>query len=531
MGRLTENSWKRTAWVLLGLHLAWRTVRWAQGFPIWGDEAFVAVNFWDRGYGELIQPLEYGQIGPLFWLWLEKAMFDLFGPWERALRLPAFLAGVGSALLFFRLAFRILPMRAAALAVAVFAASYYPVRHGAELKPYSTDLLVALAMFSCAWDWLQSPRNCATWKKATLVTLAVLGPWISLPSMFVAGGCLLVLGVTTFRRRRTARETKSALLGYGLWAVALGASALWMVTAFAGPHAESASWLKEMAMWKPTFPPISRPWELPLWLVKRHCGYMAAYPTGGRDWGSTLSFLLMVGGAVAWWRSNRRTALALLTAPLLFNFVAAALERYPYGGSVRVSLFLAPASCLLMGTAIDSIVRRFARAGGSSAAAGSRGDRGRMSVVVVLAAFAGLGLVRDLIQPHKLESDRLAADFASELAELVQPGDRVLGYSWYRAPNEPGFFEQAGSLARLRFQLRRALPVEVEWDAPLPEAGGGRVWLFNYRDDNQSNTPFDVEAAAAYREAWVEQRGPAEEHGLRVFRDPEQVELFLLPRG
>ena len=55
---VTEASWKRVAWALLGVHLAWRTVRWAQGFPIWGDEAMVAVNFWDAGYRDL--PFPFG---------------------------------------------------------------------------------------------------------------------------------------------------------------------------------------------------------------------------------------------------------------------------------------------------------------------------------------------------------------------------------------------------------------------------------------------------------------------------------------
>ena len=423
MGRLSEASWRRTAWLLLGLHLVWRTVRWAQGFPIWGDEAFVAVNFWDRGYGDLVAPLEYGQIGPLFWLWLEKLMFDLFGPWERALRLPAFLAGIGSALLFFRLAFRILPLRAAVLGFAVFAASYYPVRHGAELKPYSTDLLVALAMFSLAWDWLKEAHRCAAWKKVLLVALTVLGPWISLPSMFVAGGCLVVLGVSGLRRGGNGRERRAVLLGYPAWGLALAGSAWWMVTAFAGPHAESASWLKEMAMWTPTFPPVAEPWKLPLWFLERHCGYMAAYPTGGRDWGSSLSFLLMAIGAWRWARRGRGAALALLTLPLFFNFVAAAMERYPYGGSVRVSLYFAPAACLLMGTALDALLRGIGRAGDSASAMPARGDRGRMAIVLLLAAFAGLGVVRDLIQPHKLESDRRAQEFALELADLRRSGE------------------------------------------------------------------------------------------------------------
>lgn len=527
------------AWVLLGVHLLWRCVRWVQGFPIWGDEAFVAVNFWDRGYAELVRPLEYGQIGPLLWLWLEKAMFDLFGPWERALRLPAFFGGIGAALLFFRLAFQLLPTRAAVLGFAVFAASYYPVRHGAELKPYSTDLLVALAMYSLCWDWLRDAA-CARWKKRTLVALTVLGPWISLPSMFVAGSCLTLLFLHDRRR---------APMRYAAWAVALGASALWMVAAFAGPHAESAAWLKEMAMWTPTFPPLAEPWKLPLWWLERHCGYMAAYPTGGRDWGSTLSFLLMVGGAVVWWRSGKRVAasgaaeqdraglrmaLALLTLPLAFNFLAAALERYPYGGSVRVSLYFAPAACLLMGSGLDALAARLGRRRDQPLLATPLRDRVRLALCAVLLLFAASGVVRDIVQPHKLHADRRAAEFAAQLGEEVRPGDRVLGYVWMREPGVPGFFEQGGSLARLRFQLRRELPaVDVEWDAPSPAAderrGEGAVWIFGYADDNQTDTPFPQQDFDFWRRAWRAARPSIGSTEEIVFGGTEKVFLIRLP--
>ena len=38
---------KRWAVVLILLGIVWRTVRYLLQFPIWGDEAFVCVNFLD----------------------------------------------------------------------------------------------------------------------------------------------------------------------------------------------------------------------------------------------------------------------------------------------------------------------------------------------------------------------------------------------------------------------------------------------------------------------------------------------------
>ena len=57
------------AFVLLGVML--RVVTFALNFPLWGDEAFVAANFISRGYLDLLRPLDYSQICPLLFLWLE----------------------------------------------------------------------------------------------------------------------------------------------------------------------------------------------------------------------------------------------------------------------------------------------------------------------------------------------------------------------------------------------------------------------------------------------------------------------------
>ena len=52
---------------LWGLGLLVRLVRYLVVYPIWHDEAFLAVNFLDRGYRDLLRPLDYcaGQPHPL----------------------------------------------------------------------------------------------------------------------------------------------------------------------------------------------------------------------------------------------------------------------------------------------------------------------------------------------------------------------------------------------------------------------------------------------------------------------------------
>ena len=112
-----SRFWRNLALVLLLVGLAWRALRYFLQFPIWGDEAFVCLNFLDRDFATLTGPLRFVQVAPILFLWTELAAYRMLGGSELALRLLPFLAGLGSLFLFWRLARLTLSPRACALAV------------------------------------------------------------------------------------------------------------------------------------------------------------------------------------------------------------------------------------------------------------------------------------------------------------------------------------------------------------------------------------------------------------------------------
>lgn len=500
---------RRCGWALLALNLAWRAVRWALDFPIWGDEAFVALNLDARGLAGLVRPLDYGQIAPLGWLWLEDLLRTSCGPSMLALRLPAFLAGCAAAVLMHRLCFRLAPGAGGLLGFAIFAASYYPMRHGAELKPYAFDLLFALWILFAALRLAGGDRRARAW--LGLAAACLLGVAFSYPSLFVSAAAFAVLGFVALR----SGERRATAWLAGL-AAAWGALAAWMLLAFAAPHAAAAAWLTEMAMWTPAFPPLARPWAWPWWLVEIHAGYMSAYPSGGRDFGSSATFALILLGLFVWRPKHRALLLGLLLGPLAFNFAAALFEKYPYGGSVRVSIFMAPAFCLLAGAGAAVLLARLRAP-----------RRGPPLLCLALAAIPVGGIAGDLAQPYKLESDLRCGEFARELARRLAPGDRVVGWTNPGADGAPDWFALGGSGARLRWQLDRALPATAaaQWNAAPPDAG--RLWLFLYVDDNDRLNPAPLDAwTAAVAEATA-RRGPPLLREQRPFRLAERVELLL----
>lgn len=477
---------------IVGVGLLWRAVRYALGFPIWGDEAFVAVDLVGRDFADMIRPLTYGQIVPLVFMWAELAVARLLGYSEWALRLVPFLAGVASVLLFWRLATQVSARRPAMIAVAIFAVSYYCVRHAAELKPYSTDLLVSLILLMLGW---QVHTNADAGRRWLLLTLAAAAaPWCSYPSIFVAGAIAITLGWTLHPGARivTAKRT----VWWTLFCLVLCGSFLSMYALYGKPHADFASRLKEIEMWTRTFPPVREPWKLPVWFALIHTGNMFAYPAGGPNGGSTATFLLFVVGLLATARRNPALT-AMLIGPIALTFAAAALQLYPYGGSARTSLYMAPAICLLAGAGAWQTLRRIVR---RSAARfpGRIENVGSKLVVIAMVGVAAVGLVRDFREPSKDPSVARSHRAVREVAARVGAADRWIMFNAIRdVPWAPNLADWRGTGAQWVFDSLRFSPVAVEWspDPATIAAGPGRVWLLAYRGVRE---PFSQEALDAY---------------------------------
>lgn len=388
---LIEARW---IWAFLILGFTLRVVRYLLRFPLWEDEAMLSANYLDRGTMELLQPLHYCQIAPPLFLWLQLAVIRLLGYTEWTLRLIPFLCGLGSLMLFRHVAGRLLRGTSLVLAVAMFAVAYPMSRYSAEAKPYGCDLFLALVMLTLVIEWLRRPgENRWLWGLAILVGPAV---GYSFPAVFVAGGLSLVVAYVLWSAHRR---------GWLPWMV----FNLLLVAAFAvllmvnhTAVGETNQRNMESVHWSGTFPPITQPLRLVVWLVEIHAGGMLGYPVGGPNWGSTASMLLALGGVVLLARRRQGLLLALLLAPLGLNFVAAVLHRFPYGGHARMTLFMAPAFCILISLGIAGLL-------------GVRRRASQRPLVIVLAGLLVLGsalLLRDLSHPYKSGTTLRARDFA-----------------------------------------------------------------------------------------------------------------------
>ncbi len=612
-GRLYDNPGRRTLRRLLAaallLGIAARLVRYLLNFPLWGDEAFVAVEFLVRDFRGMLDPLTYGQMVPLGYLWAVLAVSRVAGLSEYALRFVAFAGGIAALLLFWRFAARHFGRRVTLLTVAFLAAAYYPIRHGAEVKPYSTDLLIAVGLLMAGWAVYARPQRPLRW--IGLILLASAAVWCSYPSVFVSGavGMLLTLGLWR-GRRRTGRDepappsgpatsslrlsVSSSLpsvrwqhnrpllfLAWAVFGLALCGSFIAMQQLYAAPQLSAAARTAEIGMWRKAFPPTDRLWLLPWWLFATHAGNMLAYPNGAPNGGSILTLALVISGCITLWRTRRRDLLLLLLGPLPLNLIAAALHKYPYGGTVRTSMFMAPAFCLLAGVGLFALIVRFLPranyAAGESFRSGAAANwraflrriglrRTNMSGSManeaatdgpaagighaplardglyisagVLMAFAFGSIAGDLIQPYKKAANFRAREAIAWLAGESTAGDQWITFNSIEEGNPVGPYiaPWKGDGAQFIFYTMRDNPTarKILW-APPPaavEPPPDTLWLLWYYGDNFQGA-YSPEAFDAYLAALTARFGPPRRHEFnlqnRRGRIWQQIDVYEFP--
>ncbi len=449
-------------WILvfLVLGVAVRLIRYLLRFPLWGDEASLAMNFLDRDYAGLMQPLDFHQVAPLLFLWIELTAVKLLGFHEWSLRLFPLLCSIAGLFLFHRLARLLLRGTALVLAVGIFAVTYSSLRYAAEVKPYCVDLMVSTLLLLLAVRWWRQPGDARwLWALAAIVPLA-LG--LSYPAVFVAGGVSLTVAAVLLgtRLRRGAgtiyASSWSAWVVYNL--ALLGSFFAWYQLAI---RTQAGAELKAMfAIWADTFPPRDSLIHLLEWLVRVHAGPLLAVPVGGDRFGSigtTLLCLVAVGVlihrpptadrrpptadrcAVPGCPGARRYRLLVLcSAPFLLNLIAAALRQFPYGGHMRLAMHLSPLVTILAAIGATAILKWLGRSHLPSGAGTLRAGRNAVSsphiptsharlrtivppgrrnllgaAIVLLLALAVVSTARDFYSPGKEQQEIRKRDFAA----------------------------------------------------------------------------------------------------------------------
>jgi hypothetical protein len=398
---LTHRRLAQATWIFVDLGVLLRVARYLMDYPLWWDEAFLAVNFIRRDYRDMLLPLDYNQVCPVLFLWIELAVVRLVGFSAWSLRLFPLVCAVLGVVVFRHAAGRVVRGLPLLLAVAIFAVSFHPIRHAADVKPYATDLLVGLVLLALVFEWRRTPdRSVWLWVLAAVGPLALA---LSHPAVFVAGGVVVGLLPAVAQARR-----RHVWLAYALFVANTALTFALLYAVFT--RAQSSATLGAMqAQWTAAFPPLGDPLALLRWMASVHTGGMFAYPCGGERGASSLTTFLFVVGSAVLWRQGRRTVVLSCLAPFGVALAAAALRRYPYGGvahgsPARVMQYLVPGICLLAGVGASAILARIADRRLRHAGLGAG-----------LVALAGIGIVPLVLEsshPYRSVHAQRARQFA-----------------------------------------------------------------------------------------------------------------------
>ncbi len=328
---------------LLGL---WARLRQYLAAPsYWYDEAYLLLNIFHKSYRDLLGPLTDDQSGAPLYLWSLRFLYEVVGPWEWVMRLPAFLAGLLALPLMFVVSRRWTTAPAWLWAIGLCLVSKHAIQHSNEVKPYAIDLLVTLLILNSA---LAAGLGSAGPRKSSagLLLWALAAPWISLPSIFVLGGA----GMALLWDVRRATRPRPWLLPAGFAVVCLlSFSTLWMLV-LRNQQTESLH-----RFWGAHFADASSCISLLRSLLKCLLE-IGSYGSNGL---AVPLVLFAAVGAVLIWRTCPPKAI-LLVGPVALAIGASFVHAYPM--SDRLVFFLLPCLWLLAAECIGRVAGAALRA-------------------------------------------------------------------------------------------------------------------------------------------------------------------------
>ncbi|HVX11452.1 MAG TPA: glycosyltransferase family 39 protein [Pirellulales bacterium] len=336
--RLGLRACCRTRYLLPALLLLGAAARVRQYLAVtsyWHDEAYLLLNVFPKSFIALVGPLSHEQAAPPLFLWFLRICYLVAGPTELAMRFPALLASLAALVLLVPLA-RVVVGRGWLWAVACAAVSSSLLYLTYQVKPYTTDVLVAEIVVLATVCCLDSrvPRKTRRAGRLGLLLAALIGPWLSFPSVFVLGGaCLALAGAAVSRRIGPS----SAGWKYPCGVATLLVSSCLLVWWVAARHHNTPY---QQTFWQAEFVDLSSVGAALGWLAGK-CIEAGNYGVQGT--GIPMALLAAAGLARC---TRQRPWLAIaLAAPAMLACCAAALRHYPLGN--RLLAFLLPCLWLL----------------------------------------------------------------------------------------------------------------------------------------------------------------------------------------
>jgi hypothetical protein len=409
--------------VLVGLGILLRLVQYVANRSLWIDEASLALNLIERPLSELTRQLAFNQAAPIGFLLIEGIGAKAIGYSEYVLRFFPLVCGLASIPAFAWLSRRTVSREAAPLAILLFCVANGLVYYASELKPYETDVAVAVG-FLAAGTFLATHARLS---RASALVIALAG----LVSITLSFPALLVLAAVTLTfAARIAFDSRLQLRSPASFVVMSWALAAIAVVSFAATKVRLVRDSFEAASGQFLGVSGSSSFVHAVNVAATNIATAIGFPQQ-RPFNQIekLALLCALAGAIALLR-RKPTQLSMLVISFPLLLVASALHAYPI--SERTELFLVPAIVLLIAEGVAQLVRLVPA-------------RAQVVTALLLAGLVAAGPVwlaaKRLVHPSTHEEIKPVLEF---VRDHWRPGDTL--YVHYAAQYALLYYEECKCL-------------------------------------------------------------------------------------
>lgn len=308
---------------------------------LWLDESMLALNIVDRGYRDLLKPLDYSQVAPILFLLIEKLFTQVFGNGELGLRLFPLLCSIASLALIYILVKALTKNKAIAL-IALFILGCSPIfiYYSSEVKQYAVDVFVMLSIFSLYFaDHLFLNKR----RPLLLAIAGAIAVFLSNTSVIV----LFIIGILVLVRFFLEKKIRiNLLLTLFVWGIFFAINYLLFIKGH--PTEENMK-----AYWSYAFMPLTS--EFPGWLdirVKQVFFELLPIPDYHR-----LFMILYLASLLQLLIKEKFTLVFICVAPIIIHLALSAVKMYPF--DLRLILYQAPLYIIVIANGLYQLSQVF----------------------------------------------------------------------------------------------------------------------------------------------------------------------------
>lgn len=168
------------------------------------DEAKMISSVCTRGFSNLVtSPLDWGQSGPIGYMYILKIFSVILGETKLAFRLWSLISWVASAFLLYFMIKKVAAKHWALSFTALYSLVDFYIYYSYEVKPYMSDNFFCLLVF-CFWQ--QYKKNKLSLGKMIAVYSVII--WFSFSAVFFVGAAMIVLCISLLKDYLKAHEKK-----------------------------------------------------------------------------------------------------------------------------------------------------------------------------------------------------------------------------------------------------------------------------------------------------------------------------------